>query len=159
MMQSNKGDNANRNFELLLATPSSKPLDNNTTASSFMHLSRDGTFEKWSVVSHAQADSDGTDLPSIIGQPAIVGTSYNSGEFHAIARDSESTIQHWVLSNTTWTLSSAIKATAATGKIDGHPGVIQADDSSLAMVIRHSNGSLQEVRSSHNPTTFIPYRN
>jgi len=156
MMQSNNGENANRNFELLLATPSSKPLDNMTTTSRFTHLSRDGTFEKWSVVSHALADSDITNLPSIIGQPAIIGTSYNSGEFHAVARDSESNVQHWVLNNTTWKLNSAIKATRAGSKIDGHPGFIQADDSSLVMVIRHSDGSLQEV--SHTKYPFTPYK-
>lgn len=155
-MQSNNGDNAHRNFELLLAASVSKQVGHATSEPSFTHLSRDGTFENWSVVSQARVHSDGTDIPTILGQPAIIGTSYNSGEFHAIARDSKSNIQHWVLSNTTWKLGPAIKGAGPGAATDGYPGFIQADDSSLAMVVRHSDGSLQEVSCTFQ-SPIIPY--
>ncbi|KAM7192127.1 hypothetical protein V8F33_008552 [Rhypophila sp. PSN 637] len=138
MLQSNNGQ-LHRNFELMLAGPGP-----NGAAKGFSHLSRDGTSKKWGIVSQT-SESGG-----IVGQPVIVGTSYNKGDFHALVQDSDSGIQHWVLgdgnnSKAGWALVAGIRSLSDIKPIEGHPGFVQADDSSLVMVVRHSDASLREV--------------
>lgn len=156
-MQSNNGG-IHRNFELLVAT-----TPNETIGAGFTHLSRDGTSERWSTVSASEFGQN--DTLNAVGQPVIIGTSYNKGDFHSLVRTSKSTIEHWVLGDTSysksrWRLEAEIKTSdnEDVGKIDGHTGFVQPDDSSLVMVVRHSDGSLREVRSSHAEIyTDIPY--
>ncbi|KAM7194431.1 hypothetical protein V8F20_007957 [Naviculisporaceae sp. PSN 640] len=145
MLQSNNGG-THRNFELLVATAA-----NETAAAGFTHLSRDGTSERWSTVSLSEFGQNNT--LNMVGQPVIIGTSYNKGDFHALVRTSQSSIQHWALSDPSysksrWRFEGEIKTSGNehTGMIDGHPSFVQADDSSLVMVVRHSDGSLREWR-------------
>lgn len=175
MMQSSNGG-MHRNFELLVATTtnfSSNPNDTTPAAQSsgwqFTHLSRDGTSERWSTVSVTQLDPapelvhDNQQTPKnetlsrVVGQPVIIGTSYNGGDFHALVpirrgdNPDSSVMQHWILgdshySKSKWRLEGEIKtADGSEDQIAGYPGFVQTDDSSLVMVVRHSDGSLREV--------------
>ncbi|KAM7215395.1 protease [Rhypophila decipiens] len=150
MMQSSNGL-LHRNFELLLAT--SGP---NGTVKGFSHLSRDGTSKQWDTVAET------IEGVGVVGQPVIVGTSYNKGDFHALVQDSDSGIQHWVLgdgnnSKAGWALVAGICSPSYIKPIEGQPDFVQADDSSLVMVVRHSDGSLREwQRPSPSPSNPSP---
>ncbi|KAK3339732.1 hypothetical protein B0T25DRAFT_523452 [Lasiosphaeria hispida] len=135
MMQSGNGA-THRDFELLLS-----PKEIST---GFAHLSRDATVGQWSVVSQGVTggDSDNT-VTSLVGQPAIIGTSFNRN-FHVVGVDGNNNIRHFEYSqlNRTWAQVSAITEK----EINGFPGLVQSDDSSLVIVVKHSDGTLNEWR-------------
>lgn len=125
MLQSGNGD-THRNFELLLSEP---------TGSGFAHVSRDSNTTTWSKVS----DIEGS---SVSGQPAILGTSFNR-DFHAVGVVADQTLQQWVYSQSAkkWSAVSTIE-----GKdIDGFPGLAQSDGTQLVVVVKHADGTLNEV--------------
>lgn len=125
-MQSGNGA-THRNLELLLSDASS---------TGFSHVSRDGTSGKWSKI----ADISG---PALAAPPTILGTSFNR-DFHAVGVDKNHTLRQWAYSQTAkkWSQVSSIDGTA----IDGIPGLTQSDNSDLVMVVKHADGSLNEVR-------------
>jgi hypothetical protein len=128
MMQSGNGE-THRNFELLLAS-------NSSSRGGFAHLSRDGTTGKWSVASRFGGGNRS------IGQPVIIGTSAHR-DFAAAFVDESKTLQQWSYSqaNKSWALASSIEDQ----DIDGFPGMAQDDDSGLVIVVRHADGTLNEV--------------
>ncbi|GAB1320992.1 hypothetical protein MFIFM68171_11202 [Madurella fahalii] len=136
MMQSGNGE-THRNFELLVADP-------NTAR--FTHVSRDGDSMEWSIVSEVQAGN-----AKFIGQPAIVGTSFNR-DFHAVGADENGALQQWVYSQSEkkWSKVSTIQDR----NIDGFPGMVQGDSSELVVVVKHSDGTLNEWQQSPNQTTW-----
>lgn len=128
MMASGNGW-THRNFELLLANPNGPGIT---------HISRDGDSTEWSVV---------TEVPEansvLVGQPAIIGTSFNR-DFHAVAVDEQNTLRQWVYSQSEkrWSQFASIQGY----HIDGYPGLVQSDGSQLVMVVKHADGTLNEVR-------------
>jgi len=125
MLQSGNGE-THRNFELLLG---------DSASAGFSHVSRDGSSLKWTKVSDIAASN-------LVGQPAIVGTSFNR-DFHAVGTDKDQTLRQWAYSQSgkTWSQISTI-----TGKkIDGFPGLAQSDGSQLVMVVKQADGTLNEV--------------
>lgn len=135
MMQSGNGG-THRNFELLLAS-------NSSSGGGFAHVSRDGTTGKWSKATHVGVGG----IPA--GQPVIVGTSANR-DFATVFVDGEKRLQHWSYSQAdkTWARISSLEDQS----IDGFPGLVQDDDSALLMVVRHADGTLNEVSSA--PSNF-----
>ncbi|KAJ4287032.1 hypothetical protein N0V88_007796 [Collariella sp. IMI 366227] len=132
MLQSGNGE-THRNFELLISERST----------GFSHVSRDGDSSKWSKVADIQG--------SILGQPAILGTSFNR-DLHVVGVDKDKTLRQWEYSQTgkKWSEISTIQ-----GKdIDGFPGVTQGDGSGLVMVVKHSDGTLNEYQQTPNSTTW-----
>lgn len=137
MLQSGNG-NTHRNFELLLSDP---------RTASLAHVSRDGHTLEWSMVSSLPVTTG-----SIVGQPSIIGTSFNR-DFHAAWVDSTNhTLQHWVYSQSTASWSH--RSTISSHNITGIPGLVQADDSSLVVVVKHADGSLNEWRKLPNTSTW-----
>ncbi|SPQ26231.1 d14614d7-7edf-49d7-b461-6d902ee31df1 [Thermothielavioides terrestris] len=134
MLQSGNGD-THRNFELLVGNPN---------ATGFTHISRDGTSAKWSKVSTIQSNG-------LLGQPAIIGTSYNR-DFHAVAVNKDQTVQLWAYSQSgmNWSQISTIDGKA----IDGFPGLTQGDGSQLIMVVKHADGTLNEWQQRPNSTVW-----
>ncbi|KAK3994275.1 hypothetical protein QBC44DRAFT_392743 [Cladorrhinum sp. PSN332] len=137
MMQSGSGK-THRNFELLVSDPGGGQIT---------HISRDGDSFEWSII---------TNLPSIpspiVGQPSIIGTSFNR-DFHAVAVDTNGSLHQWVYSQShkSWSLRSNI---SSQHNITGIPGLTQADDSSLVVVVKHADGSLNEWRQAPNTWTW-----
>lgn len=127
MLQSGNGD-THRNFELLVS---------NSGTTGFTHISRDSDSTKWSKVVMIPSDS-------VLGQPVIAGTSF-SRNFHAVAVDSNHTLRQWAYSQVSkkWAQVSAINGKV----IDGYPGLTQGDGSALILVVKHADGTLNEVRS------------
>lgn len=127
MMQSGNGE-THRNFELLV-------VDRATAG--FTHVSRDGDSMEWSIVSEVQTGNQ-----KVIGQPAIVGTSFNR-DFHVVGVDENGALQQWVYSQSekTWSQISTIQES----DIDGFPSLAQSDGSQLVVVVKHSDGTLNEV--------------
>ncbi|KAK3301732.1 uncharacterized protein B0T15DRAFT_563232 [Chaetomium strumarium] len=134
MMQSGNGD-THRNFELLIS---------DSNAPGFTHVSRDGNSTTWSKVSEIQGSS-------LVGQPAIIGTSFNR-DFHAVGITKDQTLQQWAYSQSAkkWSQVSTIEDT----KIDGFPGLTQSDGSQLVMVVKHADGTLNEWQQQPNSTTW-----
>ena len=125
MLQSGNGD-THRNFELLLSEP---------TGSGFTHVSRDSNTTTWSKVSEIEGSG-------LTGQPAIVGTSFNR-DFHAVAVDKDQTLRQWAYSQSAKKWSSV--ATIEGKDINGFPGVAQSDGTQLILVVKHADGTLNEV--------------
>ncbi|KAK0609771.1 protease [Bombardia bombarda] len=125
MMQSGNGK-THRNFELLLAA-----VNNNTSETSLTHISRDGTTSNWSIVNEI---AKGENYTRLRGQPAVIGTSFNRD--FPLCR--------------TWDLVSTI----AEQEIDGYPGLVQSDDSNLVLVVKHSDGSLDEWQKGPESSTW-----
>ncbi|KAK3313617.1 hypothetical protein B0H66DRAFT_584226 [Apodospora peruviana] len=151
MMQSGNGE-THRNFELLLSLRS-----NTTTTASrgalqgFTHFKRDGSTLKWETVSKIVTGT------ALIGQPAILGTSFNNRDFHAVAIDDEKNLKHWIYSegaNNSAAIKSWSQAPGIVNEgIDGYPGLVQAEDSSLVIVVKHSDGTLKEWHQSPRSST------
>ncbi|KAL2259209.1 hypothetical protein VTK26DRAFT_7187 [Humicola hyalothermophila] len=135
MMQSGNGE-IHRNFELLLSDP----------ASGLTHISRDGNSTKWSIA--ATVDSEN---PNLAGQPSIIGTSFNR-DFHAVGVDTNNNLRQWVYSQSEkkWSQVSTIEG----HDIDGFPGLVQSDGSHLIMVVKHSDGTLNEWYQQPNSTSW-----
>ena len=132
MMQSGNGE-THRNLELLLS-------DRKTATGGLVHVSRDGHTLEWSMISSLPVAAGG----SIVGQPSIIGTSFNR-DFHAVWVESANhTLQHWVYSQASASWSH--RSTISSHNITGVPGLVQADDSSLVVVVAHADGSLNEWR-------------
>lgn len=125
MLQSGNGE-THRNFELLVSE---------SGAAGFTHISRDGDSAIWSKVS-------AVDGSSLLGQPAIAGTSFNR-DFHVVGVDEDQTLRQWAYSQSdkTWSQVSSIEGK----EIDGFPGLSQSDGSQLVMVVKHADGTLNEV--------------
>jgi hypothetical protein len=132
MLQSGNGE-THRNFELLVSE---------ATGTGIAHVSRDGDGLKWSKVTEVQGSS-------LLGQPAIAGTSFNR-DFHAVGVDKDQVLKQWAYSQSEkkWSQVSTIE-----GKdIDGFPGLTQSDGSQLVVVVKHADGTLNEVSTSlHSP--------
>ena len=127
MMQSGNGE-MHRNFELLINKPE---------GSGFAHIARDGSSDEWLRVADVQGGS-------VVGQPAIIGTSFNR-DFHAVGvGKNDSVVRQWVYGQTGKKWSQV--ATIEGKKIDGYPGLTQGDGSQLIMVVKDSDGVLNEVR-------------
>lgn len=126
MLQSGNGE-THRNFELLVSDPSS---------AGFTHISRDGSSAGWAKVSDVEANS------LLSGQPAITGTSFNR-DFHAVGVDTDQAVRQWVYSQSEkkWSQVSSIEGKG----IDGFPSLTQSDGSQLVMVVKHADGTLNEV--------------
>ncbi|KAK4195341.1 putative dipeptidyl-peptidase 1 [Triangularia verruculosa] len=137
MMNSGNGE-THRNFELLLSD-----LDRG-----IMHLSRDGDTGKWSSVSQLATTDEKL---SVRGQPSIIGTSRNR-DFHAVALTEDNNIQQWTYSQSSkkWSQLSGF----GQSKVDGFPGLVQSDDSSLVVVVKHTDGTLNEYRQEANSETW-----
>ncbi|KAK4154900.1 hypothetical protein C8A00DRAFT_32255 [Chaetomidium leptoderma] len=134
MLQSGNGE-SHRNFELLVS---------DSATAGFTHVSRDGTSAKWGTVSEVQGDS-------LLGQPAVVGTSFNR-DFHAVGVDKDQSLRQWAYSQSAkkWSPVSVIE-----GKdIDGFPGLAQSDGSQLVMVVKHADGTLNEWQQPPNSTAW-----
>lgn len=129
LMQSGNGA-THRDFELLLA-------GNSSSDGRFAHVSRDGTTGGWSLASRVIGDGG-----ALAGQPVIMGTSANR-DFAAVFVDEERNLRQWSYSqaNRSWAETSSIEG----GFIDGFPGLVQDDDSALVLVVRHADGTLNEV--------------
>jgi hypothetical protein len=125
MLQSGNGE-SHRNFELLVRE---------TSEAGFTHISRDGDTAAWAKVS-------GVEGGSLVGQPAIAGTSFNR-DFHAVGVDEDQTLQQWAYSQSAkkWAQVSSIEGK----EIDGFPGLTQSDGSQLVTVVKHADGTLNEV--------------
>ncbi|KAL2195394.1 protease [Corynascus similis CBS 632.67] len=138
MMQSGNGE-MHRNFELLI---------NEADGSGFAHISRDGNTTEWSKVVEI---SEGSSSSSLVGQPAIVGTSFNR-DFHAVGLDQNQAVQQWAYSQSAkqWSLVSTVDS----AKIDGFPGLTQSDGSRLVMVVKHADRTLNEWQQEPNSTTW-----
>ncbi|AEO57290.1 protease [Thermothelomyces thermophilus ATCC 42464] len=138
MMQSGNGE-THRNFELLVSEAG---------GSGFTHVSRDGNSTQWSKVLEVSGSGSGSGL---VGQPAILGTSFNR-DFHAVSLDENQVVQQWAYrqSEMRWSRVSAIEGT----KIDGFPGLAQSDGSTLVMVVKHADGTLNEWQQAPNSTTW-----
>ncbi|KAK0736469.1 hypothetical protein B0T21DRAFT_288015 [Apiosordaria backusii] len=136
MMQSGNGE-THRNFELLLSDP----------AKGIRHISRDGDTSQWGVVSQLTSG----DALVIRGQPSIIGTSMNR-DFHAVAVTEGNNIQQWAYSQSskTWSQLSSF----GQSKVDGFPGIVQSDDSSLIVVVKHTDGTLNEYRQEANSVAW-----
>ncbi|KAH6839508.1 hypothetical protein B0I37DRAFT_408920 [Chaetomium sp. MPI-CAGE-AT-0009] len=134
LLQSGNGE-THRNFELLLSEP---------TGSGFAHVSRDSNTTQWSKVSDIKGNS-------LVGQPAIVGTSFNR-DFHAVGVDADRTLRQWAYSQSAkeWSAVSAIEGK----KIDGFPGLAQSDGTQLVIVVKHADGTLNEWQQPPNSTTW-----
>ncbi|KAK4039486.1 hypothetical protein C8A01DRAFT_36524 [Parachaetomium inaequale] len=134
MLQSGNGE-THRNFELLVSE---------ATGDGFAHVSRDGDALKWSKVSQVQGSS-------LLGQPAIAGTSFNR-DFHAVGVDKDQALQQWAYSQSEqkWSQVSKIEGKG----IDGFPGLAQSDGSQLVMVVKQADGTLNEWRQPPNSTTW-----
>lgn len=134
-MQSGNGE-IHRNFELLLSD----------SASGLSHISRDGNTTKWSIVTDVDGGSG-----SLVGQPSIIGTSFNR-DFHAVGLDKNNALRQWAYSQLgkKWSKISSIEDK----DIDGFPGLVQGDGSQLIMVVKHSDGTLNEVSP---PLTPLPH--
>ena len=132
MMQSGNGE-IHRNFELLLSD----------STNGLSHISRDGNTTKWSVVTEVEGGS-----ASLVGQPSIIGTSFNR-DFHAVGLDKSNVLRQWAYSQSgkKWSKASSIE----NKDIDGFPGLVQGDGSQLIMVVKHSDGTLNEVSSALSP--------
>ncbi|KAL2130284.1 hypothetical protein VTI74DRAFT_6678 [Chaetomium olivicolor] len=132
MLLSGNGE-THRNLELLISEG----------GASFSHVSRDGDSSKWSRVSDIQV--------SIVGQPAILGTSFNR-DFHAVGVDKDKTLQQWAYSQSgkQWSQVSTIQGKG----IVGFPGLAQSDGSQLVMIVKHSDGTLNEYQQLPNSTTW-----
>lgn len=126
MMQSGNGE-THRNFELLLSD----------STAGLTHISRDGNSTKWSIVSEVESGD-----VSLVGQPAIIGTSFNR-DFHGVGIDKDNALRQWAYSQSgkKWSQVSTIEGK----KIDGFPGLVQSDGSNLIMVVKHADGTLNEV--------------
>jgi hypothetical protein len=124
MLQSGNGE-THRNFELLIS---------GSAGAGFTHVSRDGDTAKWSKVLDVQG--------SVVGQPAIAGTSFNR-DFHAVGVDKDQTLRQWAYSQSgkKWSQVSTIEGK----RIDGFPGLVQSDGSQLVVVVKHRDGTLNEV--------------
>ncbi|KAK4098869.1 cysteine proteinase [Parathielavia hyrcaniae] len=124
MLQSGNGE-THRNFELVTGS----------AADGFHHLSRDGDTSKWSRVLDVQGSG-------LVGQPVIVGTSFNR-DFHAVGVNNNQALQQWTYIQTEkkWSQVSSID----NQEIDGFPGLTQSDGSQLVIVVKHSDGTLNEV--------------
>lgn len=125
MLQSGNGD-THRNFELLVSEP---------TGSGFAHVSRDSNTTTWSKVSKIEGSG-------LNGQPAILGTSFNR-DFHAVGVNKDQTLRQWAYSQSAkkWSSVSTIEGKG----IDGFPGLAQSDGTHLVMVVKHADGTLNEV--------------
>ncbi len=125
MLQSGNGE-THRNFELLIGDPA---------GTGFAHISRDGSAAEWAKVADVQG--------SFVGHPAIVGTSFNR-DFHAAGVDKDKTLRQWAYSQSgkKWSQISTIEGKS----IDGFPGLAQSDGSQLVVVVKHADGTLNEVR-------------
>jgi hypothetical protein len=125
MLQSGNGD-THRNFELLLS---------GSTGSGFAHVSRDSNTTTWSKVNEIEGSG-------LSGQPAIVGTSFNR-DFHSVGVDKDQTLRQWAYSQSAkeWSLVSTIEGKG----IDGFPGLAQSDGTQLVLVVKHADGTLNEV--------------
>lgn len=136
MILSGNGE-THRNFELLLADPSK---------AGFTHVTRDGDSMEWSIVADVQEGN-----AKVTGQPAIIGTSFNR-DFHAVGVDENGAVQQWAYSQSgkKWSHVSTIRDNG----IDGLPGLAQGDDSRLLLVVKHSDGTLNEV-SSHQDSALL----
>jgi hypothetical protein len=124
MLQSGNGE-THRNFELLIS---------DSAGAGVTHVSRNGDTAKWSKVSDIQG--------SVVGQPAVAGTSFGR-DFHAVGVDKDQTLRQWAYSQSgkKWSQVSTIQ-----GKdIDGFPGLAQSDGSQLVVVVKHADGTLNEV--------------
>jgi len=128
LMQSGNGA-THRNFELLLAF-------NSSSGGGLAHVSRDGTTGKWGVASRFAAGSIS------VGQPVLIGTSANR-DFAAAFVSIEKNVQQWSYSQVSksWTLASSIEGRV----IEGFSGLAQDEDSALVLVVRHADGTLNEV--------------
>ncbi|KAK4176793.1 putative dipeptidyl-peptidase 1 [Triangularia setosa] len=137
MMQSGNGE-THRNFELLLSDP----------AKGTRHVSRDGDARQWSVVSQPTTSNE---VPAFRGQPFIIGTSRNR-DFHAVALTESNNMQQWAYtqSDKTWSQVS----TFGQSKVDGYPGFVQSDDSSLIIVVKHTDETLNEYRQEVNSVAW-----
>lgn len=125
MLQSGNGE-THRNFELLIS---------DSSTAGFTHVSRDGSSAAWAKVSDVEGNS-------LLGQPAIAGTSFNR-DFHAVGVDADQAVRQWAYSQSEkkWSQVSSIEGKA----IDGFPGLTQSDGSQLVMVVKHADGTLNEV--------------
>lgn len=125
MLQSGNGE-THRNFELLIGAPA---------GTGFSHVSRDGSAAEWAKVADVQG--------SLVGHPAIVGTSFNR-DFHAVGVDKDKIVRQWAYSQSgkKWSQVSTIEGKS----IDGFPGLAQSDGSQLVVVVKHADGTLNEVR-------------
>lgn len=125
MLQSGNGK-SHRNFELLVRE---------TSEAGFTHISRDGDTATWAKVSGVEGES-------LLGQPAIAGTSFNR-DFHAVGVDKDQTLRQWAYSQSRkrWSQVSSIEGKG----IDGFPGLAQSDGSQLVVVVKQADGSLNEV--------------
>ncbi|KAK4235404.1 hypothetical protein C8A03DRAFT_17860 [Achaetomium macrosporum] len=134
MMQSGNGK-THRNFELLIS---------DSNAAGFTHVSRDSNSTEWSKVSEIQSST-------LMGQPAIIGTSFNR-DFHVVGINKNQTLQQWVYNQSAkkWSRVSTIEGS----KIDGFPGLTQSDGSQLVMVVKHADGTLNEWQQPPNSTTW-----
>ncbi|KAK3334082.1 hypothetical protein B0T19DRAFT_474651 [Cercophora scortea] len=136
MMQTGNGE-THRNFELLVSS-------NSTAGTGLAHISRDGTTSGWSLVSQSNSSEGSAHHDygiQLKGQPAVIGTSFGR-DFHVVGVDESRNLHHWAYkqANKTWEQASAV----AGKDIDGYPGLVQSDDSSLLVVVRHADGTLKE---------------
>ncbi|KAK4224234.1 hypothetical protein QBC38DRAFT_398090, partial [Podospora fimiseda] len=127
-----------RNFEALLLSDDSKIK--------VTHISRDGDSLQWSLLSELPTVSS-----PLLANPAIIGTSFNR-DFHAVGVDTNGSMHQWVYSQTKkeWSLYTTIES----HNITGIPGFTQADDSSLVVVVKHGDGSLNEWKQAPNSSTW-----
>lgn len=128
MMQSGNGE-THRNFELLVAS-------NASTKGAFCHLSRDGSTLKWSVASCVGEEG------VVVREPVMIGTSAGR-DVAAVFVDGDMSLQEWSYSqgNKSWAPKSSIEGQ----KIDGIPGMMQDEGSDLVLVVKHADGTLNEV--------------
>ncbi len=129
MLQSGNGA-SHKNFELVYSSPN---------ATGFKHMSLDGDSLQWSVVGNVGSDAVAA---KCVGQPLIMSTSFNR-DFEVLCRDDSNGLQQWTYSQAA--ANWAPSASRQTNFLEGYPGFVQADDSNFTLVIRHQDGTLNEV--------------
>jgi hypothetical protein len=78
----------------------------------------------------------------VVGQPVITGTSFNRN-FEMLYWESTGWLQHWYLNQADghWYSTGA----QGNGRTAGYPGFTQLADSSFAVAVRNTDGTLYEV--------------
>jgi hypothetical protein len=105
----------------------------------------------WSVVQQLVVDdSKGNPVTGqyVQGQPSMLGSSFNR-DFEVLYWGDSGTLNHWYYSETNgrWFFTGTLNypLPAVQNQFTGYPGFVQTDDSSFAIVVRNSDGSLWEV--------------
>ena len=125
-----------KNFQLVRASP----------ASGFIHIWRqDSSPYTWYKGQTVVRRKDGAIVPNqwVIGQPLIISSSFNR-DFEVIYLANNNVLRHWYYSHTAgkWFDVETIGSF-----IGGYPGYAQTDDSSFALAVRRTDGTLVEVSS------------